>query len=67
MTLASLSTSLAGVTAAAAVVLSGATIWLLWTDPLTVASAVQDGSLTPLVKELARAITEALRGLLRYL
>ncbi len=67
MTLTSLSTSLVGVTALAAVVLAGATIWLLLTDPLTVASAVQDRSLTPLVRELAQAIAEALRGLLRYL
>jgi hypothetical protein len=48
-------------------VLAGATIWLLLTNPVTVADAVNQGGVSPLVKELAQVVYEALRGLLKYL
>jgi hypothetical protein len=67
MSLARLSISLFGVVAVVAATLAGATIWLLLTDPITVADAVNEGNVTPLVRELAGALYGALRGLLRWL
>ena len=49
-----------------AVVIAGATIWLLLTDPVTVAESVDSGEVSPLVQSLAARIFEALRGLLKY-
>ena len=62
-----LSVSLVGVLAAISLVLAAATIWLLLTSPVTVATAVNDGDVSPLVRELAQAIFVALSGLLKYL
>jgi hypothetical protein len=62
-----LSVSLVGIVGVLAVVLAGATIWLLLTDPVTVAESVDSGEVSPLVRSLAGAIYEALRGLLKYL
>lgn len=59
--------SLFGLVAMVSVVLAAATIWLFLTEPVTVATAVNDGEVTPLVRELARVLYEALAGLLRYL
>jgi hypothetical protein len=53
--------------AAMSVVLAGATIWLLLTSPVTVANAVNEGEVTPFVRELAAVLWKALSGLLRYL
>ena len=63
----SLSFSLVGIVGVLAVVMAGATIWLLLTDPVTVAESVDTGEVSPLVKSLATTIFEALRGLLKYL
>jgi hypothetical protein len=62
-----LSVSLFGAIAAISIVLAAATIWLLLTNPVTMANAVNEGELTPLVRDLAQLLFEALRGLLRYL
>ena len=59
--------SVAGLVALVAAILAGATIWLLLTDPVTVATAVDAGEITPLVRELAEVLYNALAGLLRYL
>jgi hypothetical protein len=67
MKLRSLGVSLFGAIAAISIVLAAATIWLLLTNPITMANAVNDGEITPLVRELAQILFEALRGLLRYL
>jgi hypothetical protein len=67
MSLVRLSISLFGVVAVLAATLAGATIWLLLTDPVTVADAVNEGSVSPLVRELAGALYGALRGILRWL
>jgi hypothetical protein len=67
MSLVRLSISLFGVVAVVAATLAGATIWLLLTDPVTVADAVNQGNVTPLVRELAGALFGALRGLLKWL
>ena len=47
-----------------AAVIAGATIWLLLTDPVTVANAVDEGEISPLVRQLAEVIYNALAGLL---
>jgi hypothetical protein len=51
----------------AAAVVAGATMWLLITDPVTVANAVEDGEISPLVRQLADVIIDALAALLNYL
>ena len=50
-----------------AAIVAGATIWLLLTDPVTVANAVDEGEISPLVRQLAQVIYNALAGLLDYL
>ena len=50
-----------------AAVVPGATIWLVLTDPVTVANAVDEGEISPLVRQLAQIIYNALAGLLDYL
>jgi hypothetical protein len=65
--LGSLSFSLVGIVGVLALVIAGATVWLLLTDPITVAESVDAGEVSPLVRSLAGAIYEALRGLLKYL
>ncbi len=61
------SLSLVGVVGLLAATLAGATIWLLLADPVTVADAVSEREITPLVKALAGLLYEALKDLLRYL
>jgi hypothetical protein len=63
----SLSFSLVTIVGILAAVIAGAAIWLVLTDPVTVAESVDTGEVSPLVRSLAGAIYEALRGLLRYL
>ena len=70
MSFARLSLSLVGVVGVVAATLAGALIWLLITQPVTVAdsvSAAAEGDVSPLVKALAGAIYDALRGILKYL
>jgi hypothetical protein len=59
--------SLFGLIAIVSVVLAAATIWLFLTEPVTVATAVNEGEISPIVRELARVLLEALAGLLKYL
>ena len=59
--------SIFGAVALVSVVLAVATVWLFLTSPVTVATAVNEGDLTPFVRDLARVLFEALQGLLRYL
>jgi len=66
-TIGSLSFSLVGIVGILAVVIAGATIWLLLTDPVTVAESVDTGAVSPLVSSLASQFLTALRTLLRYL
>jgi hypothetical protein len=61
------SVSLAGVVGLVAVVVASATIWLVLTDPITVAEAVDSGDYAPLVEELADVIYNALVSLMGYL
>jgi hypothetical protein len=60
-------TSVAFVIGAIAAIVAGATIWLLLTDPVTVLNAVDEGQISPLVKQLADILYNALAGLLDYL
>jgi hypothetical protein len=63
----SVSVSLAGAVGLVAVVVAGATIWLMLTDPITVAEAIDTGEVGPLVQELADVIYDAIVGLIKYL
>jgi len=67
MRLAPVGVSLFSLVAVVSAVLAGATVWLLLTDPVTVADAVSEGSVSPFVRELAAVVFQALQGLLRYL
>lgn len=59
--------SLVTLVAVVSILLAGATVWLFLTNPMTVANAVNEGDVTPLVRNLAEAIYAALSGLLKYL
>jgi hypothetical protein len=49
------------------IVLAAATIWLFVTNPVTVATAVNEGEISPLVRSLAAVLLTAFGGLLKYL
>ncbi|HXG54633.1 MAG TPA: hypothetical protein VNJ03_04580 [Vicinamibacterales bacterium] len=67
MSFARLSLSLAAVIGVVATALAGATIWLLITQPVTVADAVASGEVSPVMRALAGALYEALQGVVKYL
>jgi hypothetical protein len=60
-------TSVAVLLGVGAAVIAGATIWLVLTDPVTLATAVESGEVTPLVRQIADVLFNALVGLLDYL
>lgn len=59
--------SLVGIVGVFALVVAGATVWLLLTDPVTVAESIDAGEVSPLVQSLAGSIYDALVKLLKYL
>jgi hypothetical protein len=59
--------SLFSAVAVLSIVLAVATIWLFLTNPVTVVNAVNEGEITPLVRNLAELLFDALRGILKYL
>ena len=61
------STSVAVLIGITAAVIAGAAIWLVLTEPVTVANALDSGEITPLVRRLAEVLYQALAGLLDYL
>ena len=67
MNLQRLSASLFTVIALVSIVLAAATIWLFLTNPVTVANAVNEGDVSPLIRNLADVIYQALSGRLKYL
>jgi hypothetical protein len=67
MNLQRLSASLFTVIAIVSIVLAAATIWLFLTNPITVANAVNEGDVSPLVRDLAQVLLQALGGILKYL
>ncbi len=62
-----MSLSLFGMVAVVSAILATATIWLVLTDPVTVTHSVNQGDVSPLVRQLASVVYEALKGLLKYL
>jgi hypothetical protein len=67
MALGSMSASLMAAVAVIAAVMAAATIWLLLTDPVSVAGALNQGTVTPLVSQLAQVLATAFRDLLAWL
>lgn len=59
--------SVAGLVAILTAIVAAATIWLLLTDPVTVATSIEDGEISPLVRQLAQVLYNAVAGLLDYL
>jgi hypothetical protein len=59
--------SLFALVAIVSIVLAVATVWLFLTDPVTVANAVNEGDVSPFVRDLAQVLFNALRGILKYL
>jgi hypothetical protein len=59
--------SLFALIAVVSILLAAATIWLFVTNPVTVATAVNEGEISPIVRSLAEAIYAALSGILKYL
>ena len=59
--------SVFGVIAFVSVVLTAAIVWLFLTNPVTVANAVNEGDVSPLLQSLAIVIYNALAGILKYL
>ena len=59
--------SLFSLIAVVSILLAGATIWLFVTNPITVATAVNEGEISPLVRSLADVLLQAFGGLLKYL
>lgn len=56
-----------GAIAVISVILAVATVWLFLTNPVTVANAVSEGTISPFVRDLAQVLLDALQGLLKYL
>ncbi len=67
MQLARVSLSLSAAVAVISAVVAGAVIWLMLTNPVTVADAVNEGAVTPFVRQLASVLYQAFSGLLKYL
>ena len=67
MNLQRLSASVFTIIAIVSILLAAATIWLFLTNPVTVANAVNEGDVSPLIRNLADVIYQALSGLLKYL
>ncbi|MSO57399.1 MAG: hypothetical protein EXQ55_10855 [Acidobacteria bacterium] len=62
-----LSASLSAGVAAIAALFAAALIWLMLSDPFTVADAVETGDITPLFREITAVIYQALLTILDYL
>lgn len=67
MTWTRMSISLTGAAAVLSTLMATSTIWLMLTNPATLASALNQGTVTPVVRELASALIAVFRGLLTYL
>ena len=67
MSLTRMSIGVAGGAAIVSALLATLTIWLLMTDPATLAAAFDRGTPTPILRALATALVDVFRSLLRYL
>ncbi|HUL75199.1 MAG TPA: hypothetical protein VLT86_18950 [Vicinamibacterales bacterium] len=61
------SVSLVAIIGVFAATVAGAIVWLLFTDPVTVANSVSTGDVSPVVQAIGAVIVNALRGLFKYL
>jgi len=61
------SVSLVAVVGVVAATIATATVWLLFTDPVTVANAVSTGDVNPVIQAIGGVILSALKGLFKYL
>ena len=59
--------SLFSLIAIVSILLAAATIWLFLTNPVTVANAVNEGEISPLISNLGQLLLSALGGILKYL
>ena len=60
-------TGAASLIGAVAALVAAAAIWLVLTEPVTIANAVDTGESSPIVRRLAEIVYETMAGLLRYL
>jgi hypothetical protein len=60
-------TGAASVIGVVAALIAASAIWLVLTEPVTIANAVDTGEISPLVRRLAALVYETMAGLLRYL
>ena len=67
MSLVRLSLSFVGVMGVLAATIAAALIWLLVTDPVSVAETVSTGEVGPIFRALGSAIYDALKDVLGYL
>ena len=67
MSLQRVGVSLFTLIAVVSILLAAATIWLFVTNPVTVATAVNEGEISPLVRSLADVLLQAFSGILKYL
>ena len=61
------SIGVAGTAAIVSALLATLTIWLLMTDPTTMAAAIDRGTVAPIARALASAFVDLFRILLSYL
>lgn len=67
MTIAAATLRVSGVVAVVCVVLAVSAVWLVLSDPVAVATAVQSGDLSSTYTLVSHALVEALRALMKYL
>lgn len=67
MSLMRLSLSFVGVMGVLAATIAAALIWLLITDPVTVADSVSQGDASPLFRALGTLLYDSLKDILGYL
>jgi len=67
MTLAAATVKTSGAIAVICVFLAASTIWLVLSDPVAVATAVNTGDLSSVYALVTRVLADAVRSVLRYL
>jgi hypothetical protein len=67
MTLAAATLKVSGAIGVMSVLLAASTIWLVLSDPVAVATAVNSGDLTPVYTFITRALADVFQTVLRYL
>jgi hypothetical protein len=56
-----------GVAVLVLTILAAGIVWIYLTNPVAVVNAVNDGDVTPLVRDIARLLAQGLQVLLKYL